>query len=122
MNYYEVRMGKEMSFEEVWQDIIGNVGEEVYTLAQGVRNTIIRVDGDSITVMSERTGNERRLRKRYFKHFVDHLLNQGSLELRNLPKRYWRYKGAIMMAILAKLDYIGYETSPIKLFLSRNGG
>jgi len=37
-----------MDFEEVWQDIIDNlnVGEEVYTLTQRVRNRITDVGRD----------------------------------------------------------------------------
>ena len=62
-----------MDFEEVWQDIIDNlnVGEEVYTLTQRVRNRITDVGRDSITVMPERTKKERKPLKRDFKPFVE---------------------------------------------------
>ena len=109
-----------MDFEEVWQDIIDNlnVGEEVYTLTQRVRNRITDVGRDSITVMSERTKKERKLLKRDFKPFVDYLLNRGSLDfMHDLPESDWRHKGAIIIAILAKLDYVDYETRPRRLFL-----
>ena len=109
-----------MDFEEVWQDIIDNlnVGEEVYTLTQRVRNRVTYVGRDSITVMSERTGKERKLKKRDFKPFVEHLLNRRSLDfMQDLSESVWRHKGAIIIAILAKLDYVDYETRPRRLFL-----
>jgi len=109
-----------MDFEEVWQDIIDNlnVGEEVYTLTQRVRNRITDVGRDSITVMSERTKKERKLLKRDFKPFVDYLLNRGSLDfMHDLPESDWIGRGAIIIAILTKLDYVDYETRPRRLFL-----
>ncbi|RJS79228.1 hypothetical protein CW713_08655, partial [Methanophagales archaeon] len=46
-----------------------------------------------------------------------YLLNRGSLDfMHDLPESDWRLKGAIIIAILVKLDYIDYETRPRRLF------
>jgi len=36
--------------------------------------------------------------------------------MHDLPESDWRLKGAIIIAILVKLDYIDYETRPRRLF------
>jgi hypothetical protein len=36
--------------------------------------------------------------------------------MHDLSEKDWIFKGAIIIAILAKLDYIDYETRPRRLF------
>lgn len=108
-----------MDFEEIWQDIINNFheGEVVYTLSQKVPNKILYVGSDSLKVKSEKTGKVRKIKKEDFKPFVDSLLRNRSLDfMHDLSEKDWIFKGAIIIVILAKLDYIDYETRPRRLF------
>lgn len=111
-----------MDFEEIWQDIINNLheGKLIYTLSQRVQNKVTYVGRDYIKVVSEKTGKERKFKKEDFKPFVDCLINRGTLDfVHDLPERDWIGRGAIIIAILTKLDYISYDVEPRRLFLNR---
>jgi len=108
-------------FERIWHDLITNLhaGDVVHTLSQRVRNMVLYIGEDAITVRSERTGTERILKKEDFKPFVTRLAREGYLNVVDIPSQDWIGKGAIIFALLAELNYIGYELSPRRLFLKR---
>jgi len=114
----EIVNGK-LTFEEIWQKLISHlhVGEIVYTLSQRVPNTLLYVGQDAIEVSSERTGNVRYLKREDFGPYVERLVMEGSLNFMELPKSEWIGKGAIIIALLATLDFISYETNPRRLML-----
>ena len=106
------------NFEQVWQQIlqIARTREEICTLGnrrRGVRNQIVSVHEDGITVVSERTGTKRKLRRRDFQRCWEVLIEDGQLSIPPVHVGNER----IIMAFLAHLPNVEYSHEPQTLHL-----
>ena len=113
----------ELTFGKVWDDLTRSLQgmDCVATLTQRVRNKVVSVSPTKIVVESERTGNARALAKKFFRPYVDRLLNARRVSDYDIPENASAGVGAVILAILAILPYVTYRTEPTVLFLRNEG-
>ncbi len=108
---------RKLDFEDVWKDIleVARIKKDtgIQTLTRKILNKIVSVREDAIYVMSEATGNIRKLSKSDFKECWNALIKNGKLSIP--PVHVWNER--IIMAFLAHLPYIEYSLNPQTLYL-----
>jgi hypothetical protein len=112
--------GQAPHFGQVWRDIsrILRPGSTVETLVQRVRNRVVSLDADGVTLVSERTRKERTIRREKF----EFMWNQLTMSGRYVSKDHQPYIHSQMIcAILSLLPYVtahyGSSLGPLTLTL-----
>ena len=111
---------KKISFEKIWNDLGEVLDEEktIHTLAKNCPNEIIDIDNDGIWVMTEKSSpNSEQVPRWMFKRAIEYLIEHGSLSNSTLVKSLNVKRSSFVMAALSRLDYIGYEINPLRIFL-----
>lgn len=111
---------KKLSFQEVWNDLIDVLDREkvIYTLAIRRYNKITGIDNDGIFVMTEKSSpNSEPVPKGMFEKAITYLIEHGSLSNDTLLNELNVMRSSFVMAALSRLEYIGYETNPLRIFL-----
>ena len=116
--------GQAPHFGQAWRDIsrILRPGSTVETLVQRVRNRVVSLDADGVTLVSERTRKERTIRREQFEFVWTQLTMSG----RYVSKDHQPYIHSQMIcAILSLLPYVtahyGSSFGPLTLTLRREG-
>jgi hypothetical protein len=108
------------SSDAVWDDItkLAKTSKDISTLSRGVKNKILSVHPDKITLRSELTKSERTVLKEEFSHFWKILRAKKKL---HFPKDVTDPKlvraGSIIISFLARLPYIEHGVKPRVLYL-----
>lgn len=108
------------SSDAVWDDItkLAKTSRSISTLSRGVKNKVLSVHPDKITLRSELTKSERTVLKEEFSHFWDILRAKKKL---HFPKDITDPKlvraGSIIISFLARLPYIEHGVKPRVLYL-----
>ena len=111
---------KDLSVEKVWNELLGVLeeGEVIYTLARRRPNEITDIDDDGIRVLTERSSpNSELVPKWMFETAIQYLVEYKSLSNATLLKTLNVKRSSFVMAALSKLDYVDYETRPLRIFL-----
>jgi endonuclease III len=99
------------SFGRVWIDISGALvpGLTVETLVQRVRNRVVSVGVEGVTLVSERTGHQRTIRREQFEFVWNQLVVSG----RYVSKDHQPFIHSQMIcAILSLLPYVSARFGP----------
>ncbi len=108
------------SSDAVWDDItkLAKTSKDISTLSRGVKNKILSIHPDKITLRSEMTNSERTVLKEEFSHFWDILKAKKKL---HFPKDIQDPKlvraGSIIISFMARLPYIEHGVKPRVLYL-----
>ena len=109
-----------ISFKKVWNDLINVLDQEkvINTLARRRTNEITDIDNEGIWVMTERSSpNSVLVPKWMFETAITHLIEHSNLSNNTLLHELNVKRSSFVMAALSKLEYIGYETNPLRIFL-----
>ena len=111
---------KKLSFEKVWNDL-GDILEDgtvIHTLSRNQPNKVVSFTDEGIEVITKRSSPESQLVPKWmFEKAVNHLIAHGSLSNNTLLNELNVKRSSFVMAALSRLEYIGYETNPIRIFL-----
>ena len=111
---------KKLSFKKIWNDLIEifDEGEVIYTLARKCPNEITSVDNDGIWVMTEKSSpNSELVPKWMFEKAIIYLIEYGNMSNDTLLNQFNVKRSSFVMAALSRLEYIDYETNPLRIYL-----
>jgi len=107
-------------FESVWNDIVevAKRRDSISTLSRGVKNRIVNVKDDMITLRSELTKKERSLMKEEFRRFWEILYGEGKLNfLKDIKDPKLVRVGSVIISFLARLPNVEHQLKPRVLYL-----
>jgi hypothetical protein len=113
----------EFDFETVWNDITKMIKKRgsIATLSRGVKNKILKITKNEITLRSELTKKERAITKEEFRDYWDVIEMNGKLnfieDFKDDPMLL--RLGSIMISFLARLPYIEYTLKPRMLYITK---
>jgi len=111
---------KNLSFEKIWNDLLDilNEGEVIQTLSRNCPNEITAVDSDGIWVMTKKSSpKSEQIPKWMFETAITYLIEHGSLTNIILLNELNVKRSSFVLAALSQLDYVGFESDPLKIFL-----
>ena len=108
------------SFQKVWNDLINVLDQEsvIYTLARRLTNEITEIDHDGIWVMTDKSSPKSELVPKWmFVEAITYLIEHGSISNKVLLYELNVKRSSFVLAALSRLEYVGYEINPLKVFL-----
>ena len=111
---------KKLSFEKTWNDLVDILddGKVIHTLSRNCPNEITAVDYNGIWVMTRKSSpKSKQVPKWMFKRAIEHLLEHRNLSNDTLLNELNVKRSSFVMAALSRLNYIGYEINPLRIFL-----
>jgi hypothetical protein len=106
--------------DSVWEDVTELAGKSktISTLSRGVKNTILGVHPEKITLRSELTKKEREILKEEFGMFWEMLSRKKELRFPHDVKDPAMVRaGSIIISFLARLPYVEHSVKPRALYL-----
>ncbi|MFC1494571.1 hypothetical protein ACFL6W_04760 [Thermodesulfobacteriota bacterium] len=90
----------------------------IYTLKVRKPNEITAFDSDGIYVRTEKSSPGSELvTKKMFENAIYYLIEHKDLSNKTLLNELNVKRSSFVMAALSKLDYVGYETDSLKIYL-----
>jgi hypothetical protein len=111
---------KKLTFAKIWNDLfdILNEREVIHTLSRNRPNEITKVDNDGFWVMTKKSSpKSEHVPKWMFETAITHLIEHGSLTNIILLNELNVKRSSFVLAALSQLDYVGFESDPLKIFL-----
>jgi predicted house-cleaning noncanonical NTP pyrophosphatase (MazG superfamily) len=104
--------------DSAWLEIlsIADMNRTIYTLKRNRPNEITGVSHEGIKVMVK--GRSDLVKKEWIMSAWIYLINNGRLTLHDLPT-VEGHKMSFIMALLSKLEYVGYTTDPLTLYIEK---
>lgn len=111
---------KKINCEKVWKDLEHVLEKEptIHTLDRKRPNKITSFSDEGIEVITQKSAPGSSLVPKWmFEEAVNYLSIHGSLSNFILLNELNVKRSSFVLAALSKLDYIGYSTKPLKIFL-----
>jgi hypothetical protein len=111
---------QKLTFDRVWNDLgeLLTEGITILTLSRNQPNQITDFSEEGIEVMTKRSSPNRRLVPKWmFEEAVNYLIENGSLTNNTLLNELIVKRSSFVLAALSQLDYVGFESDPMKIFL-----
>ena len=90
----------------------------IYTLARRNTNEITDIDDDGVWVMTSRSSPNSHLVPNWMLEIaIEYLLDNKSLSNNTLLNTLGVKRSSFVMAALSSLEYVDYETNPLRIFL-----
>ena len=111
---------KNLSFAKIWNDLVDIFDEKkvIHTLSRNCPNEITSFDNDGIWVMTKKSSpKSEHVPKWMFETAITYLIEHGSLTNNNLLNELNVKRSSFVLAALSQLDYVDFESDPLKIFL-----
>jgi hypothetical protein len=105
--------------EFLWKELMKLVGQELRTLHEKNPFTVNEVQERQVRIAVGATGSPRTIRREEIELAWERLVEEGSVSLVEIKRRFSDFNPAYVTAILAALHGVTHRTEPIRLFYSQ---